>query len=56
MSHLRIPTDEEYLNVFHKKWNEACMKSLERQQSMHFSHEYAKQQSEALAELYRQKD
>ena len=48
MSHLRIPTDEEYLNDFHKKWNEACMRERERTQSMHFSHEYAKAQSDRL--------
>jgi len=56
MAHQRTHTEIEYLNDFHRKWNEACMRSLERQKSMHFSHEYAKQQSEALAELYRQKD
>lgn len=48
MAHIRIPTDEEYINDFHKKWNEACMRERERTQSMSFSHEYAKAQSDRL--------
>lgn len=51
MANIRIPSDEEYLNEFHKKWNEDCMKERERTQSMHFSHEYAMMQSRRLAEI-----
>ena len=48
MDNLWIPSDEEYLNDFHKKWNEACMRERERTRSMHFSREYAKAQSDRL--------
>ena len=51
MSHQEIHTERSYLNDFHRKWNEACMKENERVKSMHFSHEYAKAQSERLAEI-----
>ena len=45
MNKIRIPSDEEYINEFHKQWNEACMKERERTQSMIFSAEYARAQS-----------
>lgn len=32
-------TDEEYLNGFHKKWNESLLAERERTLSMRFSHE-----------------
>ena len=40
--------DWRYINDFHRKWNEARMKEQERTQSMRFTHEYAKAQSEHL--------
>ena len=51
MSHLRIPSDDEYINEFHKQWNEACLRTQERTSSMRFSHEFAKRQSERLAAI-----
>ena len=56
MSCIRIPTDEEYLNDFHKKWNEACLRERERTKSMHFTHEYAKAQSDRLEAHCRMSD
>ncbi len=49
-------TDDEYLNDFHREWNERCMKERERTLSMRFSHEYAKAQSERMNELVRQEE
>ena len=49
MAHQGTHTEREYLNDFHRKWSEACMKENERVQSMRFSHEYAKLQSEHFA-------
>ena len=40
--------DWRYINEFHRKWNEACMKERERTRSMRFTHEYAKAQSEHM--------
>ncbi len=37
--------EREYLNEFHKQWNEACEKENERMKSKRYSHEYAKAQS-----------
>ena len=45
---MRIPNDEEYLNEFHKQWNEACMKERERTQALCFSVEYLRAQSQCL--------
>lgn len=49
-------TDEEYLNDFHKKWNESLLAERERTLSMRFSHEYLKAQSQRLAEQVRQQE
>lgn len=49
----KIPTDDVYLNDFHREWNERCMKANEEMQSMHFSHAFAKAQSERMAALVR---
>ena len=40
--------DDEYLTDFHKVWNEACVKELERTMSMCFTAEYARTQSRRL--------
>ena len=48
MTKIRIPNDEEYLNEFHKQWNEACMKERERTQALCFSVEYLRAQSQCL--------
>lgn len=40
--------DDEYLTDFHKQWNEACVKELERTMSMRFSPEFARAQSRRL--------
>lgn len=46
----RIPKDDEYLNEFHKQWNEDCMRENEIMQSMHYSAEYLREQSRRLQE------
>ena len=56
MSHLTTSTDDGYLNDFHRKWNEECMKERERTLSMHFSHEFLKAQSDRMNELVRQEE
>ena len=56
MSHLITPMDGDYLNDFHKEWNERCMKERERTQSMRFTHAYAKAQSDRMNELVRQEE
>ena len=39
-----------------QKWNEACMKDCERTLSMHYSVEYARAQSQRMAELVRKQE
>ena len=56
MSHLTTHTDDDYLNDFHREWNERCMKERERTQSMRFTHEYAKAQSDRMNELVRKQE
>ena len=51
MTKRRIPSGEEYINEFHKQWNEACMKERERTQSMAFSAEYLRAQSQRMDAL-----
>ena len=51
MTKKRLPSDEEYINEFHKQWNEACMKERERTQSMRFSAEFLRAQSQRLRAL-----
>ena len=46
--------DDEYLNDFHREWNERCMIERARTQSMRFSHEQAKAQSDRMNELVKQ--
>ena len=52
--HQRIPSDDEYLNEFHKKWNEDCMQGIEQMRSMRFSPEYLRAQSKALERSWRE--
>ena len=51
MSHQTTNTDDGYLNDFHREWDKACEKENERVQSMHFTHEYLKAQSERMNAL-----
>ena len=48
--------EDEYLNDFHKSWNEACMKEVEQTQSMRYSAEFMRKQSQRLAEQVRQEE
>ena len=45
-----------YLNEFHRKWNEACMVERRRTQSMCFSAEFARAQSQRLDALVRKEE
>lgn len=56
MTKIRIPSDEEYINEFHKQWNEACMKERERTQSMTFTWEYLRAQSQCLKAVIEKED
>ena len=53
---MRIPNDEEYLNEFHKQWNEACRKERERTQALCFSVEYLRAQSQRLKAVIEKED
>lgn len=55
MNKIRISSDEEYINEFHKQWNEACMKERERTQSMIFSAEYLRAQSQRMDAVIKKK-
>jgi len=52
----RSPADDEYLNEFHKKWNEDCMRENEIMQSMHYSAEYLRAQSRRLEEMVQKEE
>lgn len=56
MSQLKPPMDGDYLNDFHREWNERCMKERERTQSMRFTHEFLKAQSDRMNELVRKQE
>ena len=56
MTKIRIPSDEEYINEFHKQWNEACMKERERTLSMTFTWEYLRTQSKRLDALVKRNE
>ena len=56
MSHPTDHTDDDYLNDFHRERNERCMKERERTQSMRFTYEYAKAQSDRMNELVRKQE
>ena len=53
---MRIPNDEEYLNEFHKQWDETCMKERERTQAFCFSVEYLRAQSQCLNAVIEKED
>ena len=46
----------EYLNDFHKQWNEACMMERESTRSKRYSHECAKAQSERMEALIKKQE
>lgn len=46
--------EADYLNDFHKNWNEACVKENESKRSMHFSVEFLKAQSLRLEDQLEQ--
>ena len=48
--------EDNYLNDFHKEWDEQCMKERERTMSMRFSVERARAQSQRMKELVRQEE
>ena len=48
--------EREYLNEFHKQWNEACEKENERMKLKRYSHEYLKAQSERLEKLIKKQE
>lgn len=52
---MRIP-DDEYFSDFHKLWNETCMKERERTQSMTFTWEYLRAQSQCLKAVIEKED
>ena len=56
MTKIRIPSDEEYINEFHKQWNEACMKERERTLSMTFTWKYLRTQSKRLDALVKRNE
>ena len=45
-----------YLNEFHRKWNEACMEENRRVQSICFSAEFARAQSQSLDALVKREE
>ncbi len=53
MSDQTTDTDDLFFNDFHRRHYEECMKENARVQSMCFSHEYLKAQSQRMAELVR---
>lgn len=48
--------EKYFLNDFQKEHYERCLKENARVKSMHFSHEYAKAQSERMKDLLRQEE
>ncbi len=53
MSDQTTDTDDLFFNDFHRRHYEECMKENARVQSMCFSPEYARAQSQRMAELVR---
>ena len=48
--------EDNYLNDFHRKWNEQCMQENARVLSMRFSHAYMKAASDRMNALVRQEE
>ena len=48
MRHQTIPTDDEYLNAFHRERAERLRRREASRQSIHYSHEFAKAQSDRM--------
>lgn len=53
MSQLKTPMDDDYLNDFHREWNERCLEADAKMPPMHFTHEFLKAQSDRMNELVR---
>lgn len=56
MLRLKKHSDDLYLNDFHKKWNEACMKENERIKSLRFTAEHLRKQAERMDRLSREQE
>ena len=56
MSHQTIDTDEYFLNDFHRRWVERSREKRALRQSMRYSHEFLKAQSQRMNELVRQEE
>jgi hypothetical protein len=53
MSQLKTPMDGDYLNDFHREWNERCMKENARVQATRYTAEQARAQCQRMKELVR---
>ena len=56
MQHQTIHTDDEYLNDFHRERVEQLRERAASRQSMRFSHEFAKAQSDRMNALVQQEE
>ena len=56
MSHPTDHTDDDYLNDFHREWNERCLEADAKMPPMHFTHEFLKAQSQRMNDLVRQEE
>jgi len=56
MSHNTDYIDDDYLNDFHREWNESCMRENARVQSTCYSPELARAQSLRMKELVCQEE
>ncbi len=51
MGNDKTSKEREYLNDFHKEWNERCEEANERVKSKRYTHEYAKAQAQRMNDL-----
>lgn len=56
MSQEKTDDEREYINEFHRQWNERCMVERQRTLSTSYSVEFPKAQSRRLAEQVRQEE
>ena len=56
MSHPTDHTDDDYLNDFHREWNERCMKENARVQATRYTAEQARAQCQRMKELVRKQE
>ena len=52
--HQETQTDDNYLNDFHRQWNEACLKEIEEMHKTPFTPERLKAQVERMERLVRE--